>query len=90
LAAGPPIFSAAPWRGTVERRQFARELSAIRHERYWDEYEKVCPRLSNAIDDPVNGEARFRAGICSVSQGIARHAIDSAAIEVKLRKLFSL
>jgi hypothetical protein len=29
-------------------------------------------------------------GICSVSQGIAHHGIDSAAIEVKLRKLFSL
>jgi len=23
LAADPPVFSATPWRGTVERRQFA-------------------------------------------------------------------
>jgi hypothetical protein len=30
-----------------------------------------------------------QAGNCSVWQGIAHHGIDSAAIEVKLRKLFS-
>jgi hypothetical protein len=44
------------------------------------------------VNDAERNRELIRAeqGICSVSQGIAHHGIDSAAIEVKLRKLFSL
>jgi hypothetical protein len=47
-------------------------------------------KMKQGINSRRTGNLSRRAGICSVSQGIAHHGIDSAAIQVKLRKLFSL
>ena len=52
---------------------------------------RIIPyKMKQGINSRRTGNLLSRAGNCSVSQGIAHHGIDSAANEVKLRKLFSL